>query len=128
MCNPYLVLLRMGFAVPVCCQTSGALLPHRFTLTGPKASGLLSVALSVGSPRPVVNRHPVSVKSGLSSLALRQARFSDQLARVLCRDLRQNVNQCCVIFGTDEAYIPARLPACPPARQQMRTKMPPEFG
>ena len=29
---PYLVLLRVGFAVPVCCQTRGALLPHRFTL------------------------------------------------------------------------------------------------
>ena len=30
--EPYLVLLRVGFAVPVCCQTRGALLPHRFTL------------------------------------------------------------------------------------------------
>jgi len=27
-----LVLLQVGFAVPVCCQTRGALLPHRFTL------------------------------------------------------------------------------------------------
>lgn len=31
--RPYLVLLPVGFAVPVCCQTRGALLPHRFTLT-----------------------------------------------------------------------------------------------
>src|SRR5690606_32092371 len=30
--DPYLALLRVGFAVPVCCQTRGALLPHRFTL------------------------------------------------------------------------------------------------
>ncbi len=30
---PYLVLLRVGFAVPVCYQTRGALLPHHFTLT-----------------------------------------------------------------------------------------------
>ena len=29
-----LVLLQVGFAVPVCCQTRGALLPHHFTLTG----------------------------------------------------------------------------------------------
>jgi len=29
---PYVVLLQVGFAVPVCCQTRGALLPHRFTL------------------------------------------------------------------------------------------------
>ena len=28
----YLGLLRVGFAVPVCYQTSGALLPHHFTL------------------------------------------------------------------------------------------------
>ena len=31
--RPYLVLLPVGFAVPVCCQTRGALLPHHFTLT-----------------------------------------------------------------------------------------------
>jgi len=29
-----LVLLQVGFAVPVCYQTRGALLPHHFTLTG----------------------------------------------------------------------------------------------
>jgi len=33
--DPYLVLLQVGFAVPVCYQTRGALLPHHFTLTGP---------------------------------------------------------------------------------------------
>jgi len=95
MCTPYLVLLRMGFAIPVCCQTSGALLPHRFTLTVPypktRDGGLLSVALSVKTPlktsRPGVTRHPVSVKSGLSSPALRQARSSDQLAGPLLQVL-----------------------------------------
>jgi hypothetical protein len=47
----------------------GALLPHPFTLTGdPKISGgLLSVALSLGSPPPGVTRHRVSVEPGLSS-------------------------------------------------------------
>jgi len=32
--GPYLVLLQVGFAVPVCYQTRGALFPHNFTLTG----------------------------------------------------------------------------------------------
>jgi hypothetical protein len=48
----------------------GALLPHPFTLTGrrkPRAGGLLSVALSLGSPPPGVTRHRVPVEPGLSS-------------------------------------------------------------
>src|SRR5512143_2281798 len=58
---PYLVLLRVGFAVPRdVVLARGALLPHRFTLTthpeGP-FGGLLSVALSVGSRRPGVTWH-----------------------------------------------------------------------
>src|SRR3954470_7118444 len=36
---------------------AGGLLHHRFTLTGPKAGGLLSVALSRGSPRVGVAHH-----------------------------------------------------------------------
>ena len=57
---PYLALPRMGFAVPV-------LLPVlRWALTPPfhpclclaAIGGLLSVALSVASRRPAVNRHP----------------------------------------------------------------------
>jgi hypothetical protein len=58
-CRPYLVLLRVGFAVP-------PLLPGaRCALTAPfhpcrrlPAGGLLSVALSLGSPPPGVTRHP----------------------------------------------------------------------
>ncbi len=30
--DPYLALLPVGFAMPVCYQTSGALLPHHFNL------------------------------------------------------------------------------------------------
>ena len=37
---PYLALLRVGFARPDCCQPAGALLPHHFTLTGPKPGGM----------------------------------------------------------------------------------------
>ena len=53
-----------GWGLPCrpCYQGRGALLPHPFTLTvGPKpAGGLLSVALSLGSPPPGVTRHPCS--------------------------------------------------------------------
>ena len=78
--DAYLVLLQVGFTVPVCYQTRGALLPHRFTLTAPVVSvarpagvgGLFSVALSVGLPRPGVTRHHFFVESGLSSTLLPQ--------------------------------------------------------
>ncbi len=61
---PYLALLRAGFSEPVCHQTAGALLPHLFTLTPPRPargarqSGLVSVPLSVGSPRLGVTQRP----------------------------------------------------------------------
>ena len=59
-------LLQVGFAGPTRLRAAGALLPHHFTLTpSAPASGetfmrgrYLSVALSVGSPRPAVSRHP----------------------------------------------------------------------
>jgi hypothetical protein len=44
-------------ATPV-TRDAGGLLPHRFTLTGHTAGGLLSVALSRGSPRVAVSNHP----------------------------------------------------------------------
>ena len=50
----------MGFAEPVCCQTAGELLPHRFILTAlskKEVGGLLSVALSVGLLRLAVSQH-----------------------------------------------------------------------
>ena len=75
--RPYSVLLPVGFAVP-------PLLPGaRWALTPPfhpyprkpvprgtgSRGGLLSVALSLGSPPPAINRHRVSVQPGLSSPA-----------------------------------------------------------
>ena len=68
-----LVLHRVGFAEPPCRHDAGALLPHRFTLTctgltwGPAIGGLLSVALSCGSPRVGLRRPPCPSVSGLSS-------------------------------------------------------------
>ena len=67
--RPYSVLLPVGFALPL-------LLPAtRCALTAPfhpcrcrkGTGGLLSVALSLESPPPAVNRHRVSVEPGLSS-------------------------------------------------------------
>ena len=71
--RPYAVLLPVGFTLPPLFQGRGALLPHRFTLAlahgFPCASGgLFSVALSLGSPPPAVNRHRIPVEPGLSSI------------------------------------------------------------
>src|SRR6476646_10961522 len=50
---------------------AGGLLHHRFTLAAPSrgtpVGGLLSVALSIGFPRPGVTRHPCPAVSRLSS-------------------------------------------------------------
>src|ERR1700759_2110022 len=68
-CHPYLVLLPVGLAKP-------PLLPRtRCALTAPfqpcrtfrVLGGVISVALSLGSPPPAVNRHRLSVEPGLSS-------------------------------------------------------------
>ena len=73
-CRPYLVLLPVGFAMPLALPLARWALtpPFHPYLTGdpPKRGqpgGLLSVALSLGSPPPAVSRHRVSVEPGLSS-------------------------------------------------------------
>ena len=67
---------RWGLPCRPCCQGRGALLPHRFTLArrrsrglGSRMGGLFSVALSLGSPPPAVDRHRIPVEPGLSSTA-----------------------------------------------------------
>jgi len=55
---PYSALLRAGFGQPVCHHTAGALLPHHFTLAHLAAGGVVSVPLSVGSPRLGVTQRP----------------------------------------------------------------------
>ncbi len=81
---------RWGLPCRSCCQQRGALLPHHFNLAWPvfpkeeqAVSGFISVALSLGSPPPVVIRHRVSVEPGLSSArGLRNAtRSSGHLTR-----------------------------------------------
>src|SRR5690606_3042769 len=58
---------RWGLPCRPCRHGRGGLLPHPFTLAVPQDGGLLSVALSLGSPPPDVIRHRVSVEPGLSS-------------------------------------------------------------
>ena len=58
---------RWGFPCPLRYRRGGALLPHPFTLTTASRGGLLSVALSLGSPPPAVSRHRIPVEPGLSS-------------------------------------------------------------
>ena len=75
---------RWGLPCRSRCRSRGGLLPHRFTLAPPvvrlrraprpaepncRRGGLISVALSLGSPPPVINRHRVSMEPGLSSPA-----------------------------------------------------------
>ena len=68
---PYAVLLPVGFAMPLpspaarCALTAPFHPCRRHPRMG--AGGLLSVALSLGSPPPGVTRHRVSVEPGLSS-------------------------------------------------------------
>ena len=82
-CHSYSALLPVGFAVP------RMLPPARWALTPPfhpysrrSGSGLLSVALSLGSPPPDVIRHRVSVEPGLSSAVKR--RPPGRLMREMC--------------------------------------------
>jgi hypothetical protein len=71
--RPYSVLLPVWFTVPLPLPgTRWALTPPFHPCRrGPraKAGGLLSVALSLGSPPPDVIRHRVSMEPGLSSPA-----------------------------------------------------------
>jgi len=59
---------RWGLPCRFRCRSRGALLPHPFTLAVPEGvGGLLSVALSLGSPPPGVTRHRRFAEPGLSS-------------------------------------------------------------
>ena len=85
--RPYLVLLPEGFAMPPPLPGARCALTAPFhpcsPASRPWASGLLSVALSLGSPPPGVTRLRASVEPGLSSAARlrRRRRPSGRLAR-----------------------------------------------
>ena len=70
--RPYLVLLPVGFTVPSPspaprCALTAPFHPDPRARSRAPAGGLLSVALSLGSPPPGITRHRVSVEPGLSS-------------------------------------------------------------
>src|SRR5438094_6150324 len=72
-CRSYLVLLPVGFSLPpplpaARCALTAPFHPCRPPGVPERAGGVLSVALSLGSPPPGVTRHRTSVEPGLSSL------------------------------------------------------------
>ncbi len=73
---------RWGLPCVPRCRRTGALLPHPFTLARwlARSGGLLSVALSLGSPPPDVIWHRVSVEPGLSSPSCVATRKGDHPA------------------------------------------------
>ncbi len=71
-CRSYLVLLPVGFSLPPPSPAARCALTAPFHPCRPRgfprrAGGILSVALSLGSPPPGVTRHRTSVEPGLSS-------------------------------------------------------------
>jgi len=75
--RPYSVLLPVGFTMPrpspaARCALTAPFHPYPRAVAG-GAGGLLSVALSLGSPPPGVTRHRVSVEPGLSSPEVAEA-------------------------------------------------------
>src|SRR5438309_4078880 len=71
-CRSYLVLLPVGFSLPpplpaARCALTAPFHPCRPSGMPERAGGVLSVALSLGSPPPGVTRHRTSVEPGLSS-------------------------------------------------------------
>ena len=96
----YSVLLPVGFALPPLlpserCALTAPFHPYLqsvpwFPMADPEG-GLFSVALSLRSPSPVVNRHRSPVEPGLSSITHlhTQQRPSDRLARAPCGGRRR---------------------------------------
>ncbi len=87
-CRPYSVLLPAGLAVPPASPRARCALTAPFH-PDPDAcapGGLLSVALSLGSPPPDVIRRRVSVEPGLSSALASGGRPADWRASVTRRD------------------------------------------
>ena len=82
--NPYSVLLLAGLAMPSLSPgPRWALTPPFHPYPGRNRGGLLSVALSLGSPPAGVTRRHVIVEPGLSSTARRRPRSPGRLVRAL---------------------------------------------
>ncbi len=82
--NPYSVLLLAGLAMPFLSPgPRWALTPPFHPYLDRNRGGLLSVALSLGSPPAGVTRRHVIVEPGLSSTTRRQPRSPGRLVRAL---------------------------------------------
>ncbi len=110
--RPYSVLLPVGFTVPLLLPVARwALTPpfHPCPESGkPDRGGLLSVALSLGSPPPAINRHRVSMEPGLSSpTAFRHlwVRPPSQLARRIKGFTSENANEKAGIAQSVRVYF-----------------------
>jgi len=99
--TPPLLGLAPGGVYRAAAVTGGAVRSYRTLSPLPdrrrsgRSGGLLSVALSLGSPPPGVTRHRVSVEPGLSSPRRRSAgrRPSDRLAPLNIGGLNRYLNQ-----------------------------------
>ncbi len=58
LCLPIRSCTGWGLPCSRCLHRDGELLPRHFNLAPTNRGGIFSVALSVGSPRPAVSRHP----------------------------------------------------------------------
>jgi hypothetical protein len=97
-CRPYSVLLPVGFTLPSTLPRPRCALTapfHPYHLRG----GLLSVALSLGSPPPDVIRHRVSMEPGLSSPARMQERSPGRLTFGMWRSSPPPVKRDVTITG-----------------------------
>ena len=121
-CSPdrsYLVLLPVGFTVPpplpgTRCALTAPFHPCRAGKSLCRRGGLLSVALSLGSPPPGVTRHRVSVEPGLSSPCA-SAKGSHPAVWQALRMLQRRQRQCGTIWATRAVsrrrVSPSGLPA-----------------
>ncbi len=69
--HPYLVLLPVGFTMPLPLPATRCALTapfHPYPSAKNQTGGLFSVALSLGSPPPGITRHRVPMEHGLSSV------------------------------------------------------------
>ena len=107
--RPYSVLLPVGFTLPrplpaARCALTAPFHPCPRAVAG-GAGGLLSVALSLGSPPPGVTRHRVSVEPGLSSPGRSsRERPSDRLTHSImwsCRPVAGNRREAAAYRSLD---------------------------
>ncbi len=94
--RPYSVLLPVGFTLPLLLPVARWALTPPFHPYRENRGGLLSVALSLGSPPPAINRHRVSMEPGLSSPAAfrrMQVRPPGQLTRRIKRVMLEKATE-----------------------------------